>query len=63
VYQVNESVCIQATRQWTTTTLYDLITDLQAFVYADDHDLIVATITNLIRSGRMTLPQSIQAEA
>jgi hypothetical protein len=62
VHQVNERFYIRSKRQWTTTTLYDLMTELQVFVYADDHDLVVATIINLIRSGRMTLPQSIHVE-
>jgi hypothetical protein len=37
-----------------TTTLYDLITAIQAVVDPDDDALVVATVVHLLRSGRLT---------
>jgi hypothetical protein len=37
-----------------TTTLYDLITALQAVVAPDDDVLVVATVVHLLRSRRLT---------
>jgi hypothetical protein len=36
------------------TTLYDLITALQAVVAPQDDALVVATVVHLLRSGRLT---------
>jgi hypothetical protein len=36
------------------TTLYDLITALQASVAPDEDALVVATVAHLLRSGRLT---------
>lgn len=36
------------------TTLYDLITALQAVVALDDDALVVATVVHLLQSGRLT---------
>src|SRR4029453_1687706 len=43
-----------ATPSRLTTTLYDLITALQAVVAPDDDVLVVATVVHLLRSGRCT---------
>jgi hypothetical protein len=42
------------------TTLYDLITAIQEVVGVDDR-LVVATVVQLLRSGRLTFPRKARA--
>jgi hypothetical protein len=44
----------EATPSCLTTTLYDLITAIQAVVNPEDDALVVATVVHLVRSGRLT---------
>ena len=37
-----------------TTTLYDLIAAMQAFVDLDEESLVVAAVASMLRTGRLT---------
>lgn len=44
----------EETRSCITTTLYELMTALQAVVAPEDDAVVVATVMHLLRSGRLT---------
>lgn len=46
-----------------TTTLYDVIAALQSVVAAEDDALIVTTVAEWLRSGRLRVPRAVALTA